>query len=250
MRSLERQGKHLREPEVADLPRANELRHRPDGLLDRRRRIGSVQVVEVDAVGCEPGQGLLARPAHVLRAAVQAASTGTPRLVVGMSELRRDDRFVAASGERSSDELLVHAVLAVHVRRVEHRDAQLERTMDGGDRLPGFSGRPVERGHPHTPESQRRHFETGRSELASLHALLSANAPGGQGSRPRPARAFAHRQARLTPRARLRPVAAGRATFRQRTQSPVSRSAAMRSSSLEFPLGPRCGTITWTGVGE
>src|SRR5271167_1427709 len=49
-------GRESRAADVADLALPDEIIERPQGLLDRRQRIGLVLLVEIDPVGLEPSQ--------------------------------------------------------------------------------------------------------------------------------------------------------------------------------------------------
>ncbi len=94
---------------------------------------------------------------HVFRAPVEAA----PRRVVRVArdpELRRQQHLVATLGDRAADEHLVR-VRPVHVGGVEHRHAEIERVVDGRDRL-GVVGGAVELRHAHAAEPLRGGDET------------------------------------------------------------------------------------------
>jgi hypothetical protein len=69
---------------------------------------------------------------------------------------RRSDASHFADGV--ADQHLVRK-RAVHVRRVEERDGQLESTVDGGDRF-CFVAPFVELAHPHAAEPERRDAQT------------------------------------------------------------------------------------------
>jgi hypothetical protein len=111
-------------------------------------------LVEVDAVGAEPAQRLVARAPDVAGREVDA---GHPpgALLERVAELRRDRDAIAIGGERAAEDRLAVAG-AVHVRRVEERHAQLEAAPDSRDRvvvvdvaparrLAGGSERPTDR---------------------------------------------------------------------------------------------------------
>jgi hypothetical protein len=50
-------GRHRRGAEIADFPGADDVVQRTDRLLDRRRGVPAVDLVEVDVVDSEPPQG-------------------------------------------------------------------------------------------------------------------------------------------------------------------------------------------------
>ena len=117
----------LLQPISRTLPAAHERVERAERLLERRRLVGEVQLVEVDAIGAEPAQRVVARPGDVRRARATLA------LVVDRAaELGGDQRFVAPTGEGPAEELLAERS-AVDVGGVEQRDARVERGVD--DRL-------------------------------------------------------------------------------------------------------------------
>ena len=92
------------------------------------------------------------------------------RRVVGVAhdaELGGEHHLVAPAGDRAADELLVR-VRAVDVGRVEQRHAELERAVDGGDRL-FVVARAVELGHAHAAEAERGDRQALRSQPAFLH---------------------------------------------------------------------------------
>ena len=125
----------LRQAEVADLAGRDQLGHRADGLLDRHGLVDPVLVVEVDVVDAESRQRGVARGPDVLRPAVDAdpGAVGQPLV----AELGGELHLVAAvltGRDRAADQLLV-GERAVHVGGVEEGDAEVERAVDGGDRL-------------------------------------------------------------------------------------------------------------------
>src|SRR5262245_9798990 len=53
VRPAKRLGSGFREPEIADMPRANHLRNRARGLLDRKAGIHTARPVDVHVVGSQ-----------------------------------------------------------------------------------------------------------------------------------------------------------------------------------------------------
>ena len=80
----------------------------------------------------------------------------------------------AAAPQGAADELLVR-VRAVDVGGVEHRDAEVERPVDRGDRLRLVAGA-VEVGHAHAAEADRPDLEALGAEPARLHGVLRVGA--------------------------------------------------------------------------
>src|SRR5438132_877608 len=75
---------------------------RSERLLDRHRRIGDVELVQVDVIGAEAPEAVLERACRPARAGATAVR------VAGRShtELGRDDDIVATLAERASEVLL------------------------------------------------------------------------------------------------------------------------------------------------
>src|SRR5439155_27077779 len=114
-----------------------------DGVLDGRVRVDAMLVIQVDAVGSEPGQGPLHGGADAGRAAVE-----TPRLAAGVrdvTELRGQHDLVPAALDGPADEFLV-VEGPVDLGRVEEGDTELEGPVDGADGLRLIGG-PVAPGH-------------------------------------------------------------------------------------------------------
>ena len=91
--------------------------------------VGDVVLVEIDAVGAQPLQRRFAPPCGCTRA------SRAPRAVAHVAaELRREHDPVAPPFEHLAEERLAAALVAVDVRRVEQRDAGVERGVDDGAR--------------------------------------------------------------------------------------------------------------------
>ena len=143
------------------MPSLHQLGHRADRVLDRRVGIDAVLVVEVDRLDAEPLQARLA--------ATAARSPGLPLTPrdIGSSGSRTMPNLVASTtwSRRPrialADQLLV-GERAVHVGGVEESDAELERAVDGRDRL-GVVAAAVEVGHAHAAEAHGRDLEAAAS---------------------------------------------------------------------------------------
>ena len=85
------------------------------------------------------------------------------------AEFGRQHDVVAAVGDGLADQDLVGPE-AVLVGGVEHRDAKIDRVMDGGDRL-GVIGGAVELRHPHASQSLLAAGQALRSQCPLLHDL-------------------------------------------------------------------------------
>ena len=137
----------LGQSEVADLALAHQVGHSPDGVLDRSVRVDPMLVVQVDVVSAEALQGALDGGADVRRGAVDHA--GSASGVRHQAELRRHHDLIAATLDRPPDQFLVEEG-AVDLGGVEVGDAQIQRPVDGADRLDlaAFTG-VVVAGHRH-----------------------------------------------------------------------------------------------------
>ena len=149
MRAADRLRRRFGQAEVADLAGADEIGHRADRLLDRRRAVDAMLVVEIDVIDAEALQRRVARLAHVVGLPADAEERAV--VAAHVAELRRQHDLVAAVADGAADQLLVRE-RAVHVGRVEKVAAEVERAMDRGDRLRVIVGA-VELRHPHAAEA-------------------------------------------------------------------------------------------------
>ena len=94
-----------------------------------------MQVVEIDVITPQPLERALERPAYRRRSG--SAVTGLP------GELRGEHDAVAASLEDLAEVALARSPVPVDLRRVEERDAGVERGLDDGAR-PGEVEAPSE----------------------------------------------------------------------------------------------------------
>ena len=122
----------LGQADVADLALGDQLGQRADGVLDRRAGIDPVLVIQVDVVGAEPLQRPFDCGADVGRAAVEDAGAATG--VRDDAELCRHHHLVAPALDGPPYDLLV-GVRAIDLGGVDVGDAQIERAVDGADRL-------------------------------------------------------------------------------------------------------------------
>ncbi len=163
-------------PEIADLALLDELGHGSDGLLDGHVRVDAMLVVEVDVLDAETLKRGVAGLMHVLGIAAHAQALAV--LTPHVGELGRQHDLVAATVDGPADEALV-GERAVHVGRVEQGHAELQRAMDGGDRLLVVASRRRTRTCPcsRAPASKPRvpgyrAFGSASSLLKSNHGLL------------------------------------------------------------------------------
>ena len=118
-------GENVDVPIARDLAGRDELVERGERLVDRRGRIGSVHLVQVDVVDLQPAQAVVAGlhdPAPRQAAALRIVAHRVAHLG-GQHDL------VAAAAQGLAEDRLGRAVV-VHVGRVEQRDAGVDRPVD------------------------------------------------------------------------------------------------------------------------
>src|SRR5215472_8441177 len=143
---------------------ADKFAHRADRVLDRNGRIHPMDVIEVDDVGLEPPEALLAGFAHTFRPAVREAGIAEQPEI---AKLARDDVIAAVLSDRLSYELLV-AAASIAVGGIEKIDADLACPPDRRDPL-GAVGLAVEWGHRAAAETDGRDLQL--PKCATLHAV-------------------------------------------------------------------------------
>ncbi len=153
-------GAVVRDAEIAHLAVADQIAHRAHGLVQRRRVVFLVQVIDVDVVGAEPLQALFRRLQHP--APRQPAVIGIVADRVG--EFGRQHPVLPVVGNRAADHLLGVAAV-VGIRRVDEVDAGLARLGDD-PRRGRLVGRPAEH---HGAQADRRNLQAAAAELAVLH---------------------------------------------------------------------------------
>jgi hypothetical protein len=158
---------------VADLALTHQRTHGVDRLLERRRGIVEMQVVEIDVAGLQARKTLL-------RAAQEPAPADAAAIGAGWRQPRAhlgsDDPRIAVAPDGAADDLL-RATPAVGVGRVDEVDAGLARLLRDAVGL-GFVRLVAEH---HRTEAERRNQEVALAEPAppDLHAVASR----GPGSR-------------------------------------------------------------------
>ena len=114
--------------EVADLALGHQLVEGGQGLLDRGHRVRGVQLVQVDVVGLQPGEGLLHRDLDVAAAALGAGRRAVAHVGALVPELGGEHHLVPAALQDLAERELGRARPAVGLGGVEERDA----LVDGG----------------------------------------------------------------------------------------------------------------------
>ena len=192
----------VRAADVAQLAVAHEVVEGAQRLVERRRRVRPVQLVEVDVVRAEPpqralegvddvpprralaqlprrGVGCGCALGGVARALEDARAIEGRALAGGARELGGDDRLVAAAAQRLADVLLgapgrplAARGRGIDVRGVEQVHAGVERVRDHLARVCEVPA-PAE---VVAAQPDDRDLEAGAAELAVLHRLLQAPA--------------------------------------------------------------------------
>src|SRR5205823_1944948 len=163
-------------PHVHDLASGDELLHRLPDLVPGCLPVDVVHLVEVDAVGLQAAEALVARAPDVVR--------GEPRVVRplahrGIDLGGEDDRLAAAAAlrEPAADDLLGDALAAapaVDVRRVEEVDAGLARAVHEREAF-ALAG---ERAEVHGPEAEAADAQPAAAEMDVLHGRVLARRDG------------------------------------------------------------------------
>jgi hypothetical protein len=167
--SAQRLRPDLGQPDVPHVSGLDQLRHRPDGLLDRHRRIHTGRAIDVNMVGAQPLERVGQEVLHRDRPAVQPDDrTGR---VTHDPELHADDRPVTvAAPQRLTQQQLV-AALAVPVAGIQQGHPGVQRGVDGGDAL-GLIRRAIQIRHAHQAKAQGRDGRTGGTQASNVHERL------------------------------------------------------------------------------
>jgi len=157
-------GLPVRGADVANLALAHELVQRGQRLLDRRDRIGEVELVQVDPVGLEPPERCLDGDTDVAAGAARSPIRAVLAVHVA-AELGREHDLLAAALERVADEGFAVPAAAVDVGGVDQRDPGIDRRLDDLACLrPVAAGAEVVR-----PEPDDRDHQAGGTERAVAH---------------------------------------------------------------------------------
>jgi hypothetical protein len=121
----------------------------------------------------KPLQRRITGPPHILRFPVDPHPAAVGSVLV--AELGGQYHLVSVSDNRPPDQPLV-AERPVHVGGVQQGDAEVERAVDGGDRLP-VVGRPVRLAHHHAAQAYGGDPQTLAAERALLHPAFLGDRP-------------------------------------------------------------------------
>eukprot|EP01034_Spumella_vulgaris_P043120 gene43120-53520_t len=120
----------IRHAEVTDLSRPHELVEHAQGLLDRRQRVETVQLKQIDVVRPQPPQRRLDRRDQMRPRRAHIIGPGA----AAKRRLRGDEHLVAPPLDRRAEDLL-RAPARVNIRRVKHREPGLETDIHKPRRL-------------------------------------------------------------------------------------------------------------------
>ncbi len=155
--------REVRVPDVAHLALADEVGEGVEGFFDRRRRVGRVQLVQVDPVGAQASERVFDGTTHV-----RAGSLGPPGHrggEIGVPELRGQHDLIAAPLERLPHQRLGQTELAtVHVGGVEESHARIDRRIEHRARSVECLGGGSRSSEVVAPESDRRDAESGAAD--------------------------------------------------------------------------------------
>src|SRR5271155_3012474 len=98
-------GRGLRETQIPHLPFLDQTGHRADGVFNRRGRVDTMLIVEVDSIDSEPLEAGLASLSHIFGLAADAA--GCRIGSADNAELRRNYYRVTMTPKRASSQFLV-----------------------------------------------------------------------------------------------------------------------------------------------
>jgi hypothetical protein len=147
------------------LPAANQVADGADGLGQRRIVEIAMQIIDVDVVGREPAQAVIAR----LHDPAARESAIMRRLGHHVAHLGRHDPPLAMRGDGRTGDGLGDAV-RVNVGGIDEIDSRIERGVD--DPLRGCSVGPV--AEHHRPQTKHRYLEVAAAEFPVLHRHVRA----------------------------------------------------------------------------
>ena len=150
-------------------PRPDEIVQRADGFFDRRHRVESVQLIQVDVVGSQTFKA----PVHRLGDVMPGGPHVVRPFAAAEGPFGRDQHLVTPASDGLAEDFFRRPA-AVDVGRVEHRQPRLEADVDQLRRFDDVAAAPgfeevafaSERAGP---IRQGGHHQTGRSESAIFH---------------------------------------------------------------------------------
>ena len=173
-----------------NLAGADQIGEGAQSLVDVRRRVGAMHLVQIDVVGAQPAQAVL----HLTH---QPAPRGAGHVgIITHREvgLGGEHDSVAPAAQRLADDLLRFAV-RVHVRRVDEVDASVEGLMNDPYRLLVIRIAPGT--EHHRSQAVRTHLDPRATERAHSHGCHVATKRRAPSQTASAAAAGWHRRPRL-----------------------------------------------------
>ena len=165
--TTDRARARLGQTEVLHLACGNQVADSSRHIFDGHVWIDAVLVEQIDRVDPEPLQRSFDGLADVRRLAVETNPLRAAVRIELEAELRGDDDPIAEWLERFAHEVFVGA-RAVHLRRIEERDAFVDGRANQLDHRLAIRSRAVGETHAHATEAKGGHFETG-AKRSRLH---------------------------------------------------------------------------------
>src|SRR5262249_50087769 len=170
-------GEEVRAADVPDLPLVHEVVEGAEGLVDRRRQVVAVQLVEVDVIGPQPPQRRLDRGQDVLAGVALVERRGTG----GREALGGDEERVPLAAQPAPEDLLGAPAGGqvpaerIRVGAVEEIDPALGGPVENGNGG-GLVALEPER---HRAQAQSRDLQAGPAKSGVFHTrTLSVRCPG------------------------------------------------------------------------
>ena len=159
----------VRVAKVANLARRHEGIQRTEGLLDRRKRVRSMELVQIDPVRAQSVQGSL-NSADDVPARAPGAPVGTAGATHVHSELGCHHNVLPPRSQRPAQELLAQpGGLAVRVSGVEKGDPGIDRGIDDSRCAVGRLGRRAGTAQVVTSQTHNGDGQAGVAKSAYIH---------------------------------------------------------------------------------
>ena len=154
------------------MPLLHQIIQRAQNFFDRRQRVESVQVINVDVIGAEPPQAgfaslnqMVARRSHIVRPLAHAEG-----------RLGGDQDLVATSVDGLAEDRFRQAV-RIDIGGIEQIDARVEADIDEPRRLRDVAGAPrLEKlgsaAKRSRAETQHRNFQSRLAKLSKFHRCV------------------------------------------------------------------------------
>ena len=123
-----RLGPRFAQAQGADLALLDQLGHRSDRIFDRHVRVDAVLVVEIDDIDAQAPKARLTGDRNIFGTPIGSLAAAA----ADIAEFCRQNHLGAPTLDGLADEFLIMAV-AVGVRRIEQRDAAIQRLANDGN---------------------------------------------------------------------------------------------------------------------